>query len=324
MNPNIKNLNSLQVAYDRKLMQYNIDIKDFLAETFASGGRDTNFRRSFKKERRKLRKQIRASEGSSKNLSDLKLHQSLLFSDDSLVKAIMNMKKKASDLELYPNTAYFGSGFLSGGPAANPQECLKRCAAKRKCTGAWFEGKGDGSGFCQLRRGPGPPGGRWMGRTAIQNKLLVLMGKVKEANAQLITMNQEISEEINKLNPNLDQVSGENQTLNAKMANDFLRLQAQKEILDHGLRDYDSSAVEAQETERMATYRLLRYRFFYLILIAAIATPFVISYGLPSLWIIMLLVGFLLLLFHMKTIALYVFIVTILYMAAYVVPLSTA
>ena len=61
-----------------------------------------------------------------------------------------------------------------------------------------------------------------------------------------------------------------------------------------------------------------------LILIAAIATPFVISYGLPRLWIIMLLVGFLLLLFHMKTIALYVFIVTILYMAAYVVPLSTA
>ena len=77
------------------------------------------------------------------------------------------------------------------------------------------------------------------------------MGKVKEANAQLITMNQEISEEINKLNPNLDQVSGENQTLNAKMANDFLRLQAQKEILKHGLRDYDSSSVEAQETERM-------------------------------------------------------------------------
>ena len=323
MNPNIKNLNSLQVAYDQKLMQYNIDIKDFLAETFAGAGRQTRFKKTYRKERNKLRKQIRKSEGQMKNLADLKVHRSLLFSDDSLVKAIMNMKKKEDDLELYPNTAYFGSAFLSSGLASNPQVCLKRCAANDKCSGAWFESRGEGSGFCQLRQGPGPPGQRWMGRTAIQNKLLVLMGKVKEANYQLIRMNQEISEAINELSPNLDQVSDENEGLNARMANDFLRLQAQKEILDHGLKDYDSSVVEAQETERMATYRLLRFRFFYLIFLAVIATPFVVSYGIPRIWILMLLAGVLLLLFHMKTIALYVFIVTILYMAAYVVPLST-
>ena len=322
MNPNIKNLNSLQVAYDQKLMQYNIDVKDFLAETFASGSRNSQFNKSYRKQRKKLSKQIRKSEGQLKNLEDLKVHQSLLFSDDSLVKAIMTMKQKEQNLELYPNTAYFGAGFLSSGLANNPNICLKRCAATEKCTGAWFEGRGGGSGYCQLRQGAGPPGQRWMGRTAIQNKLLVLMGKVREANYQLINMNQEIANEISNLNPNLDGISNDNELLNARMANDYLRLTAQKEILEHGLKDYDSSVVESQETERMATYKLLRFRVFYLIFLIILVTPFFLSYGLPSTWILMLLATAILLVLNMKTIAFYLFVVTILYMAAYVVPLS--
>lgn len=324
MNPNIQNLNSLQVAYDQKLMQYNIDIKDFLAETFAGGSRDTNFRKAYAKERNKLRKEIKTSEGQNKNLADLKVHQSLLFSDDSLVKAIMSMKKKEQDLELYPNTAYFGAGFLSGATATNATVCLKRCAANPKCTGAWFEQKG-ASGFCQLRQGAGPPGQRWMGRTAIQNKLLVLLGKVKEANYQLIRMNQEISGEIANLSPNLDDVSGENVELNARMANDYLRLTAQKEILQHGLQDYDSSVIEAQETERLATSHLLKFRFFYLFFILILTVPIVMSYyGIPSLWILMLLASAILMLLQMKTISFYLIVVTILYMAAFVVPISTS
>ena len=60
------------------------------------------------------------------------------------------MKQKEQNLELYPNTAYFGAGFLSSGLASNPNICLKRCAASKKCTGAWFEGRAGGSGYCQI------------------------------------------------------------------------------------------------------------------------------------------------------------------------------
>lgn len=324
MNPNIQNLNSLQISYDQKLMQYNIDIKDFLAETFAGGSRDSAFLKRFKKERNKLSRQIRKSEGTQKNLQDLKIHESLLFSDDSLVKAIMNMKKKEDDLGLYPNTAYFGAGYLSGNTAADATVCLKRCALNKKCTGAWFQDRGGGDGYCQLRKGAGPPGQRFMGRTAIQNKLFVLLGKVKEANIQLIELNQQISQAIDRLNPNLDDVSGENEKINAKMANDYLRLSAQKEILKHGLKDYDSSVIEAQETERLATQGLLRYRFYFLIFLFILAFPIVYTYGLPRTWMLMILAGFILLLLNMKNIALYVFIITILYMAAFVLPLSSA
>ena len=319
MNPNLTSLSSLQMRYDTKLQQYNQYLQDFLQESekYSLGN-------EVKKEQKKIRKRIKNANNGSEQLGNLKLDKDFFFSDDILLKAVSNMKARKDIFEVYPNTAYWGSRLLSSGIANDINTCVKRCQANDKCTGAWFEQafKSRSDGYCQLRAGAGPPGERWMGRTAIMNKLVVSIGKIQSANRELLALNKEITEQIRSIQPNVDKLSNENTAVNKQMSTDYLSLVAQKEILDNRIQNYDSAAVSSNETEMLATQSLLKYRFFMLIFVLFLCIPVVIKYGPPSLSMSMIAMSLILMVMNMKTTAFYLLALTIIYLA-YSLPLES-
>jgi len=319
MNPNLTSLSSLQMRYDTKLQQYNQYLQDFLQESekYSLGN-------EVKKEQKKIRKRIKNANNGSEQLGNLKLDKDFFFSDDILLKAVSNMKARKDIFEVYPNTVYWGSRLLSSGIANDINTCVKRCQANVKCTGAWFQSASTSQvgGVCQLRAGPGGSGRRWMGRSAIMNKLMVSIGKIQGANKQLLALNKEITEAIRNLQPNVDKISDANTVANNKMSTDYLTLVAQKELLDNRIQNYDSAAVSSNETEMLATQSLLRYRMVMLLFILLMCIPILATYGFPSLSVSMIIGSLVLLALNMKTTAFYLLALTIIYLA-YSLPLES-
>ena len=319
MNPELKNLQTMQMTYDTLLNQYNQDLSNFLQEMSKYDGD-----KAIRREQRKMGRRIKRVQSRGKDsVNDLKLHKNLLFSEDSLVRAIFNLKNRKDLFEIYPNTVYWGKRYLSQGMADSVNDCLIRCQANTKCTGAWFQqgGPTSQSGLCQLRAGPGAGGRRDNRRSAIMNKLVVLLSKIKETNARLLQLNDEISGEILNATVNVDTLGKQNQAVNEKMASDHLTLVAQKEILDDRIRDYTSTKVSDIETDRLATQHLLVYRLYIVILLIALYIPIVITYGTPRPYIALILLAGIFLILNAKMIALYLLIATIIYLA-FLIPLE--
>lgn len=320
MNPKLpnelSNLKSLQVEYDNLLQTYNRDMENFIQEA-----EKFNLQRNLKQKNNELSEAIRKATLERTSIEDIKLDKSFLFSDDSLVKAIFTLEKRAGLFEIYPDMVYWGQGFLSHGMAKSAQECLERCQAEPKCSGAWFQNSGDG-GWCQLRQGMGSAGRNYPGRQAIMNKLLVELVKVKKANFRLLALNKQISAIIEDIQPNIETYDQENQQLNDRMSSDHLRLLAQKMVLDNRIRDYDNVNVSSHETERLATSNLLNYRIYLLILVAILLSPMFYFYGLPTISITGLLIALVLMVLNMKSLAFYTIAATIIYMA-YSIPLES-
>ena len=318
MNPNLQSLTSLQMEYDNKLQEYNQVIADFLQETRTRG-----LAKSIKKEREILRKKLRS--GDAATVTNLESQQKSLLTDDILVNAISKMKKGNGVLGLYPNKVYWGSNFISEGRAKNTVVCLRRCQKNKQCTGAWYDNTGKWSssdgGWCQLRGGPGGNERTWVGRYAIMNKLMVKLNYMKELNQQLLALNERIATEIKTSDPNLDTITTTNDKANLGMENDHVTLVAQREILDARIRKYDSTAVQASDTDKLATQSLLVYRLFILLAVFVFYVPVMWKYGPPRLSVSMVLLALILLLLNMKTIAFYVLVVTIFYLC-YNIPLE--
>ena len=313
MNPELKNLQTMQMTYDKLLSEYNQDIANFLQEMSKHGG-DKAIRKQQKKMGKRIKKVM--SRG-KKSVEDLKLHKNLLFSEDSLVRAVYNLKTRKDLFDIYPNTVYWGSRYLSQGMADNVNDCLVRCQANSKCSGAWFQqgGPTTSSGLCQLRAGPGPAGRRDTRRTAIMNKLMVLLSKIKETNARLLELNNQIYEEIVNTSENVDTLGQQNKTINEKMSTDYLTLTAQKDVLDNRIKDYSSIKVSDIETDRLATQNLLHYRLYLIILLIALYIPIIIRFGPPRPFVALLLLAGVFLILNMKSFALYILVATIIYLA---------
>lgn len=319
MNPELKNLKTMQMSYDSLLSQYNQDISNFLQEMSKHDGDQ-----ALKKQQEKMGTRIKRIQSRGKDsVDELKLHKNLLFSEDSLIRAIYNLKTRKDLFEIYPNTVYWGSRYLSQGMADSVNDCLVRCQANSKCSGAWFQqgGPSSTSGLCQLRAGPGTAGRRDTRRTAIMNKLMVLLSKIKETNARLLELNNQIYEEIVNASENVDTLGQQNTATNEKMASDFLTLTAQKEILDDNIQDYSSTKVSDIETDRMATQDLLHYRLYIIILLIALYIPIIVLFGPPRPYVGLILLAGIFLILNMKSIALYILLATIVYLA-FLIPLE--
>lgn len=319
MNPELKNLKTMQMTYDSLLTQYNQDISNFLQEMSKHDGD-----KAIKKQQKKMGRRIKRVQSRGKDsIDELKLHKNLLFSEDSLIRAIYNLKTRKDLFEIYPDTVYWGSRYLSQGMADSVNDCLVRCQANSKCSGAWFQqgGPSSTSGLCQLRAGPGSAGKRDTRRTAIMNKLMVLLSKIKETNARLLELNNQIYEEIVNASETVDTLGQQNTATNEKMASDFLTLTAQKEILDDSIRDYSSTKVSDIETDRLATRDLLQYRLYLIILLIALYIPIIVRFGPPRPYVGLILLAGIFLILNMKSIALYILLATIVYLA-FLIPLE--
>jgi hypothetical protein len=190
-------------------------------------------------------------------------------SSEKEMSKILNKMKKGAGLELMPDKVFWGQGRDKTRYVSSPQECRTLCEKSSKCTGASFIpfSKRAKKGGCYLRTGMGNVRTQ-EGSTAIVNKFMVLVAKLKYLNSELISINQKImNANTNWQKNDMDSWRDATYRLEDETTDRHNELLDQREIIDNLMVEYDSMNASMEDTDLGATQNLLWYRIYFLLLI---------------------------------------------------------
>lgn len=263
--PTLNYLTTLQSRYDQKLKDYEMTLKEY--QTYKSSvNLDVE-------ELRIAEKYLQMAGMGNMSQGRISVNaDSPSGTGDSTEKEmskILNKMKKGAGLELMPDKVFWGQGRDKTRYVSSPQECRTLCENSKKCTGASFIpfSRNVKKGGCYLRTGMGNVRSQ-EGSTAIVNKFMVLVAKLKYLNSELISINQKIlNANTNWQKNDMDSWRDSTYRLEDETTDRHNELLDQREIIDNLMVEYDSANASMKDTDLGATQNLLWYRIYFLILI---------------------------------------------------------
>mgnify|MGYP001158738820 CR=1 FL=1 len=263
--PTLNYLTTLQSRYDKKLKDYEMTLKEY--QTYKSTvNLDVE-------ELRIAEKYLQMAGMGNMSQGRISVNaDSPSGTGDSTEKEmskILNKMKKGAGLELMPDKVFWGQGRDKTRYVSSPQECRTLCEKSKKCTGASFIpfSRRAKRGGCYLRTGMGNVRTQ-EGSTAIVNKFMVLVAKLKYLNTELISINQKImNANTNWQKNDMDSWRDATYRLEDETTDRHNELLDQREIIDNLMIEYDSATAGMKDTDLGATQNLLWYRIYFLILI---------------------------------------------------------
>ena len=263
--PTLNYLTTLQSRYDKKLKDYEMTLKEY--QTYKS---TVNLDVEELRIAEKYLQMAGVGNMSQGRISvDANNPSGTGDSSEKEMSKILNKMKKGAGLELMPDKVFWGQGRDKTRYVSSPQECRTLCEKSKKCTGASFIpfSRRAKRGGCYLRTGMGNVRTQ-EGSTAIVNKFMVLVAKLKYLNSELISINQKImNANTNWQKNDMDSWRDATYRLEDETTDRHNELLDQREIIDNLMIEYDSATAGMKDTDLGATQNLLWYRIYFLILI---------------------------------------------------------
>jgi hypothetical protein len=156
-------------------------------------------------------------------------------------KATHSLGKEFSEL---PNRSWWGTYGIKEGPAKTKKDCISMCASDINCTGATFN---TAKRYCWARGGDGAISTGTNDENALIPKLKMNLQILTGLNEKLISINQQLRNEIKNIEPT---IASENIT-NIKRQNTFedsyYKLSNKKKEIHNLLKQYDTIESELND-----------------------------------------------------------------------------
>lgn len=145
---------------------------------------------------------------------------------------------------VYPNKTVFtalkgrswwGSAGLSEGPVASQEECENMCANSSECSGATFNPV---KRYCWTRKGDSSITAGRDDDYALITQQKAALSVMKYLNNRLLEINEQISSELQSINPEVRQQYEEKNKTQKELSSSYKKLLEQKIELDKQLQDY--------------------------------------------------------------------------------------
>lgn len=171
----------------------------------------------------------------------------------------------------YPNTNIFsalkertwwGTTGLKEGTVSTQQECEDMCANTTQCSGATFNPV---KRYCWTRSGDSAITAGKDDDYALITQQKESLSTMKYLNQRLLDLNQEITNELQNINPQVEQQYDEKNTKQQQLSSSYNSLLEQKIALDKELQEYYSIGEEENNQSIFVNQQSFSYRFWLLI-----------------------------------------------------------
>lgn len=185
---------------------------------------------------------------------------------------------------------WWGSEALSEGTATTKEECETMCANSENCSGATFNPV---KRYCWIRKGDSSVTPGESDDYALIPKQKAALNMMKTLNDKLLSLNKQIADEINYVNPQVEQQSEEMNTKYIQLNESYQQLLEQKLEMEKQLQEY-SSVEEEYDNQSLYVNQQASYMKVWVIITAVIVLITMKSmYGdaSPPMFFTVLLVG---------------------------------
>jgi hypothetical protein len=143
-----------------------------------------------------------------------------------------------------PGRTWWGTYGIKEGAASTKDECLSMCASDSNCTGATFNPV---KRYCWARGGDGVISAGEKDDHALIPKLKVSILILNGLNEKLISINQQLRNEIKNLNPKIEEENTANTEKQEKFDDYYYKLSDEKKHIQKILRQYDTIEAELND-----------------------------------------------------------------------------
>lgn len=182
-----------------------------------------------------------------------------------------------------PERAWWGTAALKEGDVKDRKECEMMCASDLQCTGATFH---ETKKYCWTRTGDGTlSASADPAQTAILSKQSETMQTMKALNDELLRINQQLSDRLQKLHSENAEVQ-EKKTVQYSMLSDSRkRLERQQRAIRKQMDEYNTLVANNQDRELVVSQQtslLLVWTIILAVLVLAISTHIATGSATPA------------------------------------------
>lgn len=182
---------------------------------------------------------------------------------------------------------WWGTSGLSEGAVSSQEECENMCANNANCSGATFNSV---KRYCWTRTGDN-------GITVGLDSDYALITQQKTAlsimtylNDKLLTLNQQITDELQNINPEVKQQYEEKNIKQQELTDSYNKLLEQKIELDKQLQEYNSIEADENNQSIYVTQQNMYLRFWVLISALLILITLKWIFGMTIWWILIIII----------------------------------
>lgn len=188
---------------------------------------------------------------------------------------------------------WWGSSGLSEASVSTQEECETMCANESKCSGATFNPV---KRYCWIRTGESKITPGLTDDYALITQQKAALSVMRYLNEKLLDLNQQITNEIKNINPEVKEQYNENNEKQQQLSSSYGQLLEQKIEMDKQLKEYYSINQEEENQELFVSQQNISYRFWILITCLVLLITITKFFGAdnPSLsmtvWLIIIIV----------------------------------
>jgi uncharacterized protein YukE len=147
---------------------------------------------------------------------------------------LKTIDSSSNDLTMLDDFAYNGGNSISQNPSTGAEDCLTSCQNTTSCTGATFDASGQ---LCSLTKGQGKLI-KSSGSSAILQQSALYSYKLQALNSQLISLNQEISNNISGSYSGYQQQQDQQQQQQQTMQQNYQVLEQERDQINQMVRQF--------------------------------------------------------------------------------------
>lgn len=174
--------------------------------------------------------------------------------------------------------SYWGTSGLSEGAAASSEECESMCASDMKCTGATFNAV---KRYCWTRTGAGNLSVGSDNDYAIIPKLRQSMIILQNLNARLISINNQLSSEIENVYPIAKEDVAKTKEKQQELAKYYGNLLKEQQMIDNLIREYHSVEEEYNNQSLYVNQQNMVLKVWVLIALLVLAATLTNLFNIP-------------------------------------------
>jgi len=181
---------------------------------------------------------------------------------ESVKNYITSLQTNSNNFIALKGRSWWGTSGLAEGPVSSQEECENMCANSPECSGATFNPV---KHYCWTRKGNSK---LTVGRDddyALLTEQKSLLSTMKKLNEKLLSLNNQISNELTNITPEVDAQNKEKEIKQQQLNSSYEKLLEQKVELDNQLQDYYTIENEEENQSIVVNQQNVSLRFWILI-----------------------------------------------------------
>ena len=178
------------------------------------------------------------------------------------INSLQTSGTTTTEYSALPGRTWWGTSSVSEGTVETQEECENMCINSDKCTGATFNPV---KRYCWARTGDGSVSVGTDTDIALIPKQKATLIVMKGLNDKLLSINEQITTELNNMDPEVQKLSQEKNTQTINLNKSYQSLLEQKSEMEKQLQDYYSIEEENQNQSLYVNEQNVSIRFWALI-----------------------------------------------------------